>query len=145
MKSNRITSEVKEHWNKVAALGSIISNSPAELCHCHDGSITEELDPKYHPGIAERQNHYLVIPLSMEEHRGWHGLDTSDVDGWEGRHGRQTELLEEVSYRLGYCVFERAGITDYEYKNKYFAMGASTGSAFAKSSDSDALGEESEI
>lgn len=147
MKSNRITKEIKAHWNAVAALGSIISNSPAELAHCHDGSITEELEPKFHPGMGERQNHWLVLPLSMEEHRGWHGLDTSNVDQWEARHGRQVDLLEEVSYRLGYCVFKKAGINGYKYRNSYYAaaLGAEAHATEPESSHEDALGEEESI
>lgn len=147
MKSNRITKEIKVHWNAVAALGCICDNQPAELAHCHAASITEELEPKFHPGMAERQSHWLVLPLCTEHHRGWHGLDTSDPVSWEARNGRQTELLEEVSYRLGYNVFEKAGIIDYEFKNAYYAstLGAKAITVQPESDDAVSLGEEGEI
>ena len=113
MKKNR---KIKEHWTNVARLGCIITGQPAEIAHCHGGSISRELDPKFRPGIAQRQNHWLVIPLNRELHRGQYGLDTSSVTDWEAAYGDQTALLEEVSHRLGYCVFEAAGVEGYVYR-----------------------------
>lgn len=113
----KITRKIKEHWTNVAELGCIVTGRPAEIAHCHGGSISEELGPKFRPGMAQRQNHWLVLPLAPELHRAMgKGLDSSDVKVWELRHGRQVDLLEELSWKLGYCVFEKAGI-DYEHRN----------------------------
>jgi len=115
-KSRRVSVAIKKHWDMVAALGCIITNQPAEIAHCHGGSISLELGPLFRPGIAERQNHWLVLPLNPALHRGQFGLDTSSVEEWELAYGLQTTLLEEVSHRLGYCVFRRAKVANYEYR-----------------------------
>lgn len=112
----KITRRIKEHWTNVAELGCIITGHPAEIAHCHGASISEELGPKFRPGMAQRQNHWLVLPLNPELHRApGIGLDSSDPKVWEQRYGCQVELLEELSWKLGYCVFEKAGI-DHEHR-----------------------------
>lgn len=71
------------------------------------------LGPKWQPGMGQRQNHYLVLPLAPLLHRGPQGLDTwSDgVAAWEALwENTQLELLHQVSERLGYSVYEKAGI-----------------------------------
>jgi len=113
MKKSKI---ITAHWGKVAQLGCIISGMPAEIAHCHGGSISTELGPKFRPGMAKRQNHWLVIPLNPNLHRGQFGLDTSSVEEWEHAYGKQTRFLEEVSHRLGYDVFKKAGVNDYRYQ-----------------------------
>lgn len=113
MKKSKI---ITAHWENVAQLGCIISGMPAEIAHCHGGSISTELGPKFRPGMAERQNHWLVIPLNPNLHRGQFGLDTSSVEEWEHAYGKQTHFLEEVSHRLGYDVFKKAEIDGYEYQ-----------------------------
>ena len=115
MAAMKKTRAIKEHWSAVAELGCILTGQPATIAHCHGGSISDELGPKFRPGMAQRQNHWLVIPLSKELHQGRFGLDTSSVELWEIRWRKQTQLLEEVSYKLGYCVFERAGVHGYRY------------------------------
>ena len=110
----KVTQAIKDHWQLVAEMGCIITGLPAEIAHCHGGSIIAELGYRWQPGMAQRQNHWLVIPLCPQLHRGRHGLDTNSVSAWEARYGRQVALLEEVSWRLGYCVFRKAGI-EHEY------------------------------
>lgn len=107
---------IREHWTAVARLRCIITGQPAEIAHCHGGSISTVLGPHFRPGMAQRQNHWLVLPLSTYLHRGRYGLDTSSVEDWEAAYGLQVHLLEEVSHRLGYNVFERAGVGSYEFR-----------------------------
>lgn len=99
--------EIREHWDRVAGLGCLITRQPAQICHCHGASISDELPPEYHPGMAERQNHWLVIPLARRLHEE---LD-ADPRAFEERYEKQTQLLHEVSERLGYDVYEKAGVT----------------------------------
>ena len=108
----------KEHWDRLSQMGCIITSGPATIAHCHGGSISEMLGPLFRPGIAQRQNHWLTIPLVDWLHQGPQGLDTgpAGVTDWEQRWGLQVHLLEEVSSRLGYCVFEKAGIIGYSYQ-----------------------------
>jgi len=71
------------------------------------------LSPEFRPGMSQKQNHWLTIPLTYEEHLGHMGLDTwsQGVVAWERYWGQtQIELLTEVSARLGYDVFEKAGV-----------------------------------
>ena len=87
--------------------------------------------------MAQKQNHWLVIPLCREHHRGNEGLDTygEGVRGWEAKYGTQIEWLEEVSNRLGYCLFRRAGIAGYQYQ----FMDPPEGAAEPEPSPDDAL------
>jgi len=73
-----------------------------------------ELGPKFRPGVAQKQNHYLVLPLAPSLHLE---LDGGSVAAWESRYYRQLFLLERLSRMLGYCVFDKAGIHEYEYRN----------------------------
>lgn len=114
----KMTNEIWDHWDRIAGLGCCICERPAEVAHCHGGSISDQLDPQYRPGMAQKQNHWLVIPLCPEHHRGNEGLDTyrEGVRGWEAKYGTQIEWLEEVSNRLGYSLFGRAGAAGYAYQ-----------------------------
>ena len=106
------TAEHRRHWDRVADLGGILTGGPAEIAHCHGGSM-KLLGPDWQPGMGQRQDHWLVIPLNWKAHRGRVGLDSFDegVDKWEAYWGKtQIELLIEVSDRLGYCVFAKAGV-----------------------------------
>ena len=107
--------EIYAHWDRVARMQCIISAQPAEVAHCHGGSISLILGKEYRPGVAQKQNHWLVLPLSPRLHRGQYGLD-ANVRAFEDAYGKQVHLLEELSDRLGYDVFKKAGIS-YEYQN----------------------------
>lgn len=113
-KPNPVTPAVRRHWNKVAEIGCLICHGPAEIAHCHGGSISEILGPEFRPGTAQRQNHYLVLPLCMAHHRGPEGLDTGKlgVGAWEECWGTQMRLLVSLGRLLGYSVFELAGLED---------------------------------
>ena len=70
------------------------------------------LGPEWQPGMAQKQNHWLVIPLSPELHRiGKRSLDGGSVEEWEEQWSTQIDLLTQVGDVLGYCVFERAGVS----------------------------------
>jgi hypothetical protein len=96
----------------VAALGCIITGLPAQVAHTHGGSVSDVLGPDYRSGMSQRQNHWLVLPLCPELHLA---LDR-DVRAWELRWHSQILLLEELCFRLSYCVFQRAGISDYQHR-----------------------------
>jgi hypothetical protein len=115
LKTLKKTKEIYEHWDRVANMGCIISAQPAEIAHCHGGSISTILGKEFRPGMAEKQNHWLVLPLSPRLHRGQYGLD-ANVRTFEDAYGKQVHLLEELSERLGYCVFLKAGIHEYSYQ-----------------------------
>jgi hypothetical protein len=68
----KMTNEIWDHWDRIAGLGCCICERPAEVAHCHGGSISDQLDPQYRPGMAQKQNHWLLqagrrrwIPVSI--------------------------------------------------------------------------------
>lgn len=104
------TRDIKDHWTRVADLGCILTGSPAEIAHCHGGSM-KYLGAEFQPGIAQKQNHYLVLPLDPRIHRiGPDSLDGGSADVWESYWDLQIRLLLELSWQLGYSVYEKAGI-----------------------------------
>jgi hypothetical protein len=114
------TRAIKEHWSAVAGLGCIICQRPAEVAHCHGGSISDQLPRQFHPGVGQKQNHWLVLPICPEHHRvGPESLDGGSVRDWERRYGSQIDLLMAVSYRLQYSVFDRAGVPESVYQSIY--------------------------
>jgi hypothetical protein len=109
------TSEIRDHWDRVAQLGCIVTGSePATIHHCHGGSLL--LVPGLNnPGMAQRQNHWLVIPLVERLHTGDLGIDNGfspfkSVKGWESHFGFQVDFLDEVCRRLGINVWKKAGV-----------------------------------
>ena len=114
-KPNIKTAEIRRHWGRVAALGCIVGGgAPAQVAHCHGGSITETLGPKFRPGWSQKQNHWLVLPLQPAAHR----LLDADVGAFEHAYGSQIVLLEEVAWCLGYDIFHLAGAEGYEYQTR---------------------------
>lgn len=110
------TPEQKAHWSRVAKLGCIVTGSSVvTIHHIHGGSVVDELGFEHNPGGAERQNHWLVIPLHPRLHVGELGIDNGlgvykSIAKWEVAHGTQVALLEEVCRRLQINVFKLAGI-----------------------------------
>ena len=105
-----VSAEIKRHWDRCRDVGCIVAGGDAEIAHCHGGSVIGELGYHWQPGMAQRQNHWLVLPLSPALHRGRFGLDThpGGVTGWERMYWSQMVLLRELSDELGYDVIERA-------------------------------------
>jgi hypothetical protein len=108
------TAEIKRHWSRVAALGCIVSEGPATIHHCKGGSML--LIPGLaHPGGAQKQNDWLVIPLAERLHTGDLGIDNGmgpfkSKEMWEAHFGQQSAFLDEVCRRLGYNVWKMAGV-----------------------------------
>lgn len=105
------TAEIRRHWTRLTDMGCILTLGPAEIAHCHGGSM-KTLGPAFQPGMAQKQNHWLVLPLSPRLHRiGPESLDGGSVEAWEAHWGTQIRLLKLVCQRVGYDVFELAGVT----------------------------------
>ena len=119
MKSNRYpTAEQKRHHDELRELGSILTQSkPVEIAHCHGGSMIDTFGYKINPGWSQRQNHWLVIPLTPEQHNNEKDSLDRGVRNWEKRHHTQVILLEWVSHLTGINVFEKAGL-DYEFRTE---------------------------
>lgn len=109
------TAEIKRHWNRVAALGCIITEAPNPTIHHAKGGSMLEVPGLRHPGGAQKQNPWLVIPLAARLHTGDLGIDNGmgpfkGAAMWEAHFGRQVDFLDEVCRRLGYNVWRMAGL-----------------------------------
>lgn len=99
---------VREHWNKVAALGCLLSGDPTPtLHHCHGGSMAMI---GVHKGMGQKTSDYLVIPIAARFHTGDLGIDVIPVWRWEERFGSQVSHLDDVCRELGYNVWALAGV-----------------------------------
>lgn len=63
------------------------------------------------PGMAQRANAALQIPLHAKYHVGEFGIDHGQgmfktVEEWERQYGTQVEMLNLVSEWLGYSVWD---------------------------------------
>lgn len=107
--------EIKRHWDRVAGLDCIVTRQPyPTIHHCKGGSMLL-IETLQHPGWAQKQNDYLVIPLAAILHTGDFGIDNGmgpfkSVEAWERKFGTQVEHLDEVCRRLGYNCWKKAGV-----------------------------------
>jgi hypothetical protein len=102
------SAEIKRHWTRVAELGCIITGRPEPtLHHCKSGSMVPLIGLK---SQNQKTSDWLVLPLAFEYHVGDKGIDVIGVQTWEGRYGTQVDLLDRLSYLLGYNVWAKAGI-----------------------------------
>lgn len=118
-KRKTVPKEIRDHWGRVSALGCVIcGQAQATIHHVHGGSIRDYFGAKGMPGMGQKQNDWLVIPLAPQYHTGNQGIDNGfgeykSVVEWEVRFGRQSDFLEavreEIRARYGYDIYERAG------------------------------------
>lgn len=112
----QVPKEIRDHWQRVARLGCVVTFSDmATIHHCHGGSIREFFGAKGMPGVGQKQNDWLVIPLHPRLHTGNDGIDSGmGVERWERRYGAQRQFLEhvraQIKNRHGYDIYEKAGI-----------------------------------
>ncbi len=67
------------------------------------------------PGMGERNNPFLQIPLIFHLHTGPQGIDGSmGVKKWESIYGRQTSHLHDVNKQLDYDLWEQATLWSKE-------------------------------
>ena len=93
MAKKAATKAERDHMGKVAALGCIAClnmgypGTPAAVHHILTGA-----------GMSQRASHYDTLPLCGAHHQtGGHGVAIhAGVKTWEGIHGTELELLEQV-------------------------------------------------
>lgn len=99
---------IREHWDRVAKQGCILSGAAhPTLHHCHGGSLREI---GVHKGFGMKTSDFLVIPLAPRFHTGEFGVDVIPVWEWERRFGSQVQHLDDLCRELGYSVWELAGV-----------------------------------
>lgn len=99
--------DIKAHIMSLRQLPCIVSGGRTEhLHHARGGSLKCF---GLH-GMAMKSSDWFLLPLQSLFHTGAMGIHTLGPDTWEHRIGRtQLQLLENLSGRLGYNVFTRAG------------------------------------
>lgn len=87
---NKSSASDKRYFAKVASLGCIICQRPAEIHHVRSGN-----------GMGQR-DHKRVIPLCHEHHRtGGHGVAFhAGKKTWQDIFGTEDDLLEKVDELL---------------------------------------------
>jgi hypothetical protein len=104
-----VNAEIQRHWDQLAAMGCIVTGEkPCTLHHTHGGSIK---DRGFHRSAGRKTSPWLVIPLAAKLHTGPGGIDgfpRPSVKAWELRHGKQSDMLDEVARRTGVDVWAKA-------------------------------------
>lgn len=103
------TAAVRRYWTRVAALGCLLCGGPAEVAHCHGGSIVPILGVKA-KGKKLPAWDYAVIPLCPTHHRwGSYGIALdAGVEEWEQRHGTQAAMIDRLAEHFGINLWELA-------------------------------------
>ena len=78
----------KAYIGRVADLGCIVCQSPAQVHHIREGQ-----------GMAQRASNYLVIPLCQEHHTGSLSIHASPRQ-FKAIYGDELHLLAETIGRL---------------------------------------------
>ena len=65
-----------------------------------------------HRGMSRKVSDWLCLPLHPDYHTGDYGIHTLGVKTWEKTFGEQAELLDQLGLRLGYDLWELAGVKD---------------------------------
>jgi hypothetical protein len=93
------TAAERAHLGRVAALGCLLCQAPAEVHHIREGQ-----------GMAQRASHWLTVPLCPEHHRGSDGLHGLGERGFERRHRLgELDLLAQTIERL-FSAASAAGV-----------------------------------
>lgn len=100
-----MTPEIRAHWDRLVAMGCIVTGGPATIHHAHGGSIK---DRGFHRSIGRKSSNWLTLPLSFELHVGDEGIDRIGVLRWELKYGKQADMLDLICQRLGVDVWAKA-------------------------------------
>lgn len=116
MKDTR-TAEQKRYHARVRELRCCLTGHDATIHHVHGGSMA----PLIKPGMGQKANHWLVIPLAPEYHSAgpWAIDGGYGVLSWEREFGTQLFWLAHVADRLNVDVFHLAGIERPAHIVKY--------------------------
>jgi hypothetical protein len=99
---------VKRYWGRLVLMGCIITGGPAEIAHCHGGSIVERMQEPKARGKKLARYDWLVLPLAPQLHRyGPYALDL-DVRAWERRFGTQASYIDLLAGKTGINLWELA-------------------------------------
>jgi|GEM_PF-3860208 hypothetical protein len=111
------TAEIERYWKLIVRYGcitligddlAVACGAPAEIAHCHGGSIVERMQEPKAKGRKLPRYDWLVLPICPHHHRlTTFGLDHGPLR-WEQRHGPQAVYLDHLIRRTGVDVWARA-------------------------------------
>jgi hypothetical protein len=106
----KLPCSVTEHEKRLRRLVCCVSGQKSvTLHHCRGGSMAGSLFGT--PGVGQKQNEALQIPLHHQMHVGTFGIDgrvAGGVQSWESKWGLQTEHLASTSLLLQYSMWSLA-------------------------------------
>ena len=110
------TAEIKRHWDRVAALGCMVTGDKHNVTihHCHGGSMKLR---QVHRSAGRKTSDWLVIGLHHDLHLApGIGIDASvrrpSVWEWEAVNGDQAVMLDRVGALLGLDLWALAFAED---------------------------------
>ena len=83
------TKAEKEHMSKVASLGCLVCQRPANVHHIRPIGL----------GIGNRSSHYETIPLCHDHHQGKFSIHNSKKE-FEAMYGTEKQLLQKTLQEL---------------------------------------------
>lgn len=102
------TAAVKRFWTRAIDLGCVITGGPAEIAHCHSGSMVPIIGVKA-KGKKLPQHDWLILPLDYRLHRQEYGGLDANVRAWEAKYGTQVSHLIALGKKLNLDLFALAG------------------------------------
>lgn len=114
----------KDHFRRVAAYPCWTCGAfPPTLHHCHGPSMQRR---GVYKAMGAKTSDYLVLPLCRACHQGPEGIDGGiGSHAWEAKHGEQASMLDELSRRLGYDVWQLAAAERLEKLAKRGSLSSS--------------------
>ena len=79
------TKAEREHMSKVASLGCLVCQRPANVHHIRPIGL----------GISNRSSHYETIPLCHDHHQGQFSIHNSKQE-FESMYGTEHEMLQKT-------------------------------------------------
>lgn len=103
------TAEIRRYWTALTEDGCCICKAPAEIAHCHSGSIVERMQEPKAKGVKLLRYHWLVLPLCPPHGRDTYptGLDRN-VEEWESIYGTQADWIGRMEERTGIDAWAKA-------------------------------------
>ena len=104
---------IQKHQRRVREMGCCVCRTTEGMTfhHCHGGSMIDYFGYAQNPGMSQRQNHFLGIPLCHKHHLGSLGVDSAiGLKAWEFLFETQVYWLLWVDEKLEYSIFDEAGV-----------------------------------
>ncbi len=101
------SSKVYAYWSQIAAFGCVVCGQPAEIAHCHGGSITPITGVKA-KGRKLAYMDWLCIPACPDHHRILPDSLDLNVRAFERMNGTQVSHINKLIERTGVNVWALA-------------------------------------